>query len=146
MLESEVWAKHLKPKLKIYGEGTRLENAASTSVPDVIFMADGFICFIEIKVDSNFTFSMPKYQFAYGVQIAPHVRRQHHWVALWCDDLQGLRMFTFDRARSMEQRVKNDKIFFYWKPVWDKMPAHHEIVNVDSFEIWLNMVQNINRE
>ena len=146
MLESEVWSKHLKPRLKVYGVATRLENAASASVPDVVFMADGFICFIELKVDHNFMFEMPKYQFAYGVEIAPHIRRQYHWIALWCEDVQGMRMFTFDRARSMEQRAKNDKIHFYWKPVWDKMPSHHHIRDFDSCELWINMIQSISRD
>ena len=140
MNEHEAWA-NMKNYLNNFGMATRLENAAATSVPDVIFMCRNMIMFIELKVDYGGTVYTSPYQNAYGTQARHHIKAHQHWVAVWVDD--GFHMFTFQRFKTMPSEAWHGKLKVQWEPIWEKMPKKFHLTSFGSYEEWINTLYNL---
>ena len=80
---------------------TKIENAASTSVPDYIYMSGGLIMWMELKIRYNDRYIYgPPYQMAYAIRISHHINPwQHHYI-VYRESTNTFEVFTERAARA----------------------------------------------
>lgn len=144
MNEHDAW-QVMKPNLDSIGVPTRLENAAASSVPDVLFVAGRLMMFIELKMNYGGCILMNRFQYAYAKRISHHIRPHMHWVAVYVREEDAFFMFTFKRVDSMEFEVKaqGGKLQFYWPPVWEKMPKKFMLATQADYDEWFDIIKGL---
>jgi len=100
MTESEMW-QMLKPKFDGLGTVTRLENTATSGIPDVLLVSGGVFVFIELKVQRTSTkITCPPFQWAYAMRVSHHLRRHNHWYFVGNERHLPMRMYTFEQLKT----------------------------------------------
>lgn len=90
------------------GMATQLENAASTSVPDCIFMCEGYIGFMEIKKLYGKYIYGPIYQGAYAQRASHHIHDwQHHYVVYEPD---FFKVYTYKQIKGCPNVGRGNKV------------------------------------
>jgi len=79
-LNEHLFYKQLRPIFQSLGLPIRLENTAATSVPDLVFLSDGVTMWIELKILRGQHVSMPKFQYAMGVQMSKQIEHDLFWI------------------------------------------------------------------
>lgn len=104
MTESEVYEKLKKP-FNTFGVLSRVENAIGSGLPDVIYVANGNIIYIELKIIKSNTIYIRPFQYAYAVRTIPHIKPQYFWYL--CANQTGINMYMFDTLREHILREGN---------------------------------------
>jgi len=94
---------------EMYGAITRLENAAGASIPDAIFMCQGYMGWMEIKIRYGRYIYGPPFQMAYAVRIGQHIHDwQHHYIVY--DESDSFKVYTVKQIRSAPQVIRGNKV------------------------------------
>jgi hypothetical protein len=91
------------------GMYTRLENTAGASIPDAIYMAQGYMGWFEVKKLYNDAYIYgPPFQMAWAVRASHHIHDwQHHYVVYGGDTFK---IYTVKQIRSCENTVRGNKV------------------------------------
>lgn len=93
---------------KGYGEFTRLENSAGASIPDAIFLCQGYMGFMELKIRYGRYIYGPPFQMAYAVRASHHLNDwQHHYIVYEPDTFK---VYTVKQIRGCPSEVRGNKV------------------------------------
>jgi len=102
MNETKMWRK-LKPTFDGLGTATRIENTATSGMPDVLLVSGGVFVFLELKVlRSPNKIVCPPFQWSYAKRVSHHLRTHNHWYVVATTNNKPMMMFTFSQFKKIE--------------------------------------------
>jgi Holliday junction resolvase len=130
MNEHILW-NNIRSTLNTLGFATRIENTAATSLPDIMFLTDGTVALIELKIERANIIRFNKYQWAFNVKLLNYLDNDQLLVLVSKDD--GLYMYQFfDMLK--QSKPHNNMVIVSTK----ELPVSIKLETYDHWKQWCN--------
>jgi len=135
MNEHILW-NNIRPTLNMLGFATRIENTAATSLPDILFLTDGVVALIELKIERSNIIRFNKYQWAFNVKLLNYLDDDQLLVLVSTDT--GLHMYEFFDMLNYG-KPHNNMVIVNTK----QLPI---TIKLETFDHWKQWCNNLTKE